>query len=43
MEEEDLEEHSESVNVSSSWKIGDYQAPEDEEAEYTDKFPFAIG
>jgi hypothetical protein len=32
----------ESVNVSSSWKIGDYQAPEDEEEEYTDKFPFAM-
>ena len=31
----------ESVNVSPSWKLGDYQAPEDEEEEYTDKFPFA--
>lgn len=32
----------ESVNVSASWKLGDYQAPEDDEEEYTDKFPFAI-
>ena len=31
----------ESVNVSPSWKLGDYQAPEDAEEEYTDKFPFA--
>ena len=32
----------ESVNVSPSWKLGDYQSPEDEEEEYTDKFPFAM-
>ena len=31
----------ESVNVSPNWKYGEYQAPEDEEEEYTDKFPFA--
>ncbi len=31
----------ESVIVSPNWKLGDYQAPEDEQEEYTDKFPFA--
>ena len=31
----------ESVNVSPNWKYGEYQAPEDEQEEYTDKFPFA--
>ena len=32
----------ESVNKPASWEMGSYQAPEDEEEEYTDKFPFAI-
>jgi len=32
----------ESVNSSPTWKLGTYQTPEDEEEEYTDKFPFAI-
>jgi hypothetical protein len=31
----------ESVNKPASWTMGGYQAPEDEEEEYTDKFPFA--
>ena len=31
----------ESINVSPNWKLGEYQAPEDEQEEYTDKFPFA--
>ena len=31
----------ESVNVSPKWKLGEYQAPEDSEEEYTNKFPFA--
>lgn len=31
----------ESVNKSASWTMGAYQTPEDEEEEYTDKFPFA--
>jgi hypothetical protein len=31
----------ESVNTPPNWKLGEYQAPEDEEEEYTDKFPFA--
>jgi hypothetical protein len=31
----------ESVNTPPNWKMGVYQAPEDEEEEYTDKFPFA--
>lgn len=32
----------ESVNKPASWQMGSYQAPEDEEEEYTDKFPFAM-
>ena len=31
----------ESVNKPANWTMGSYQAPEDEEEEYTDKFPFA--
>jgi hypothetical protein len=31
----------ESVNKPASWTMGGYQTPEDEEEEYTDKFPFA--
>ena len=31
----------ESVNKPASWTMGAYQAPEDAEEEYTDKFPFA--
>lgn len=31
----------ESVNKSPQWYMGEYQKPEDEEEEYTDKFPFA--
>lgn len=31
----------ESVNTPPNWKYGEYQTPEDEEEEYTDKFPFA--
>ena len=31
----------ESVNTAPSWKLGAYQTPEDEQEEYTDKFPFA--
>jgi len=31
----------ESINKSASWILGSYQHPEDEQEEYTDKFPFA--
>lgn len=31
----------ESVNKPADWTLGSYQKPEDEEEEYTDKFPFA--
>ena len=31
----------ESVNTPPNWKYGEYQTPENEEEEYTDKFPFA--
>jgi hypothetical protein len=31
----------ESVNKPANWTLGSYQKPEDEEEEYTDKFPFA--
>ena len=31
----------ESVNTPANWTLGAYQKPEDEEEEYTDKFPFA--
>jgi len=31
----------ESVNTSPNWTLGVYQKPEDEQEEYTDKFPFA--
>ena len=32
----------ESVNTPPTWEMGKYQAPEDEQEEYTDKFPFSI-
>lgn len=31
----------ESINKPPNWTLGSYQKPEDEEEEYTDKFPFA--
>lgn len=32
----------ESVNTSPSWKLGEYQAPEADDEDYTDKFSFAM-